>query len=76
MFIKNYSVSINSKNAFPCKSTKLLKFLTENKGLMYIAKTIDERDSRSIWLFVRTDSLAEALTEWHTNKETGNLAFK
>lgn len=75
MFIKNPDITIDKEKVFPCKSNKLSKFLTQEKKIMYISRVLDKNDNKWIWLYIRTDELANALVEWKANKENGTLAY-
>jgi|WetSurMetagenome_2_1015567.scaffolds.fasta_scaffold919391_1 hypothetical protein len=74
MYVKN-PLSINSELIFPCKSNKLKQFLVQEKKLMFIARILDNKDNKYIWMFSRTDELSEALVEWKNNKDSGNLVY-
>lgn len=75
MFIKNPDITIDKEKVFPCKSNKLSKFLSQEKKIMYISRVLDKNDNKWIWLYIRTDELANALVEWKNNKEKGTLAY-
>jgi hypothetical protein len=69
-------IAINKEFIFPCKSSKLKKFLVESKGLSFVSRILDVKDNKYIWMFTKTDELSDALIEWKENKESGNLAFE
>jgi len=73
MFVANPN-SIQ-KEKFYCKSRNLKRFLCEIKKIKYISRKIDKRDNKTIWIFIKTEELNEALAEWKRNKETGKLVF-
>lgn len=73
MFVANPEVIKQRK--FYCKSRNLKRFLCEIKNIRYISRKIDKKDGKIIWIFLKTNELDKALTEWRKNKETGNLAF-
>lgn len=75
MFIKNPDITIDREKVFPCKSNKLSKYLTQEKKIMYISRVLDKTDNKWVWLYMRTDELANALVEWKANKDNGTLAY-
>lgn len=73
MLIKNVE-QMQEEKLFYCKSINLLKFLTQIHNIQYVSK--ETKDSKFIWIFLKTSSLDKALTEWADNKKNGTLAFK
>lgn len=73
MFVSNYDAI--KKEKFYCKSKNLKKFLCEKKDIDYISRRVDKKDKKIVWIFIKTQELKDALSEWRRNKETGNLAF-
>ena len=73
MFVSNPE-SIK-KEKFYCKSKNLKRFLCEIKNIKYISRYVDKKDKKIVWIFLKTEELSNALTEWKKNKETGNLIF-
>jgi len=73
MFVSNPE-SIK-KEKFYCKSKNLKRFLCEIKNIKYISRYVDKKDKKTVWIFLKTEELNNALAEWKNNKETGNLTF-
>ena len=73
MFVSNPE-SIK-KEKFYCKSKNLKRFLCEIKNIKYISRYVDKKDKKIVWIFLKTEELSNALTEWKKNKETGNFIF-
>lgn len=73
MFVSNPE-SIK-KEKFYCKSKNLKRFLCEIKNIKYISRYVDKKDKKTVWIFLKTEELSNALAEWKKNKEIGNLIF-
>ena len=74
MFVKN-PIAIDRKAIFPCKSSKLYKFLVKEKKIPFITRVLDQKDNKYIWCFMRTEALGDALLEWKNNKEEGKFIY-
>lgn len=75
MFVVN-AESLAGTKLYYCKSLYLMRFLTEMKGLNFIARERIVDSNKFVWMFVKTDELNEALAEWKLRKEQKNFAFR
>ena len=73
MHIKNIE-DIDIKKMYYCKSPNLMKFLTDERKIMYVNKK--KNGFKYVWIFLKTDDLDNALTAWSNNKKNGNLFYK
>ena len=48
---------------FPCYSHKLLKFLI-NKNIRYQLVALNPKSKKTMWIFVESNELNNALIEW------------
>jgi hypothetical protein len=53
--------------AYKCFSNPQKEFLM-SKGLEYITVALDPKTHDTFWLFLRSDELDKALTEWKNSK--------
>lgn len=56
----------NKYKAYKCFSVPQKEFLI-NKGLEYISIALDPKTKNTFWLFLKSDKLDCALTEWQNN---------
>ena len=73
MFIRNID-DIDKNKLFYCKSPNLKRFLIENHNIKYINKK--KNGFKYVWVFLKTEQLDIALSEWSQNKKDGNFIFK
>lgn len=55
--------------AYKCFSVKQKEFLM-SKGLEYLTVALDPKTQFTFWLFLRSEELDKALTEWKLTKPT------
>ena len=67
--------NINKKKLYPCYSSNLYKFLLYIKQIHPISIKVHYKTNKKFSLFVKTEELQNALTEWSNNKETNTLVF-
>lgn len=67
MYVKNTEKEFSKDDLFFCYSPNLKKFLCKEKNIQYIAKGINSETKKTYWLFIKTDNLSLALTEWTNN---------
>lgn len=63
MFIDNIE-TLDQNNIFICKDDKVMNFLCIDRNLPLLGEKIDKTDNSICWVFVRTDKLILALSEW------------
>lgn len=49
---------------YACYSVPLMKFLTEQKGIRYELVALNPNSNKKFWIFLRNDTLHNALDEW------------
>lgn len=71
--IVNNASEMGKDLVFFCYSHNLKMFLKKMKGIHYIYR--GENNGKSFWIFLKTDELQSALSEWSKNKENGIRAI-
>lgn len=68
MFIVN-NKELKDVKKYICGSPNLCRFIEEN-GIksVYSYKLGEERQNRTMWVFIMTPELSKLLTEWSNNK--------
>ena len=60
---------MDKKDIFYCYSPKLKKFLGAKKQIRYLHQGINTSTNKSFWVYIRTEELGAALTEWTNTKK-------
>lgn len=65
----------NNDDCYPCYSLKLNYFLQEEKAILPIRVTFNEKTRKACYVYVKNECLDVALKEWTDRKKHGNLYY-
>jgi len=68
MIAKGIEDIIDDNSCFHCYSFNLKRFLENEKGLMHIDVGCNKKTKKTYFLYIKTEELGKALTEWTLRK--------
>jgi chemotaxis protein histidine kinase CheA len=70
------SQELNETDIFRCFSPPLKKFLVEIKNIIFIDEKVNVHSKKICWIFIKSDDLNQALSEWKERGITNNKIFE